>query len=128
VLYEHRIKLAMGQMLVEGGRLQDNLARAVEMIAQAGQDGSGRNRLGQGTLWRDGLWLDRRGDGFASAVLHRHRHCSDAPQQGIRWPVAGLFCVRRQAAHEDKALEPGIRFAGWSPPLSATPHVGRHTV
>ena len=36
---EHRIKLAMGQMLVEGGRLQENLARAVEMIAQAGRQG-----------------------------------------------------------------------------------------
>ena len=39
MLCEHRIKLAMGQMLVEGGRLQDNLARAVEMIAQAGRQG-----------------------------------------------------------------------------------------
>jgi len=29
----------MGQMLVEGGQLQENLARAVEMIAQAGQRG-----------------------------------------------------------------------------------------
>ena len=34
---ETRIKLAMGQMLVEGGQPQRNLARAVEMIAQAGR-------------------------------------------------------------------------------------------
>jgi predicted amidohydrolase len=34
-----RIKLAMGQMLVEGGLPQKNLARAVEMIAQAGRQG-----------------------------------------------------------------------------------------
>jgi N-carbamoylputrescine amidase len=36
---ERRIKLAMGQMLVEGGRLQENLARAVAMIALAGHQG-----------------------------------------------------------------------------------------
>ena len=36
---QRRLKLAMGQMLVEGGQLQENLARAVEMIAQAGQRG-----------------------------------------------------------------------------------------
>lgn len=36
---ERRIKLAMGQMLVEGGRPRENLARAVEMIAQAGRQG-----------------------------------------------------------------------------------------
>ena len=36
---ERRIKLALGQMLVEGGRPQENLARAVEMIAQAGRQG-----------------------------------------------------------------------------------------
>lgn len=36
---EYRIKLGMAQLLVEGGRLQDNLARAVAMIAQAGQRG-----------------------------------------------------------------------------------------
>ena len=36
---ERRIKLAMGQMLVEGGRPQENLARAVEMIAQAARQG-----------------------------------------------------------------------------------------
>ena len=35
----HRIKVAMGQMLVEGGRLQENLARAVEMVGQAGRQG-----------------------------------------------------------------------------------------
>ena len=39
MLSEHRIKLAMGQMLLKGGRLQDNVARAVEMIAQAGRQG-----------------------------------------------------------------------------------------
>ena len=39
VAEERRIKLAMGQMLVEGGRPQENLARAVEMIARAGQQG-----------------------------------------------------------------------------------------
>ena len=38
-MQEHRIKLAMGQMLVEGGRPRENLARAVEMIAQAGRQG-----------------------------------------------------------------------------------------
>jgi len=32
-------KLAMGQMLVEGGRLAENLRRAVEMIAQAASQG-----------------------------------------------------------------------------------------
>jgi len=37
VAEEHRIKLGMGQMLVEGGQPQKNLARAVEMIAQAGR-------------------------------------------------------------------------------------------
>lgn len=31
----HRLKLGMGQMLVEGGRPQENLARAVDMIRQA---------------------------------------------------------------------------------------------
>ena len=36
---EQRIKVAMGQMLVEGGRLEENLTRAVEMIAQAGRQG-----------------------------------------------------------------------------------------
>ena len=36
---ENRIKLAMGQMLVEGGRPQENLARAVEMIVYAGRQG-----------------------------------------------------------------------------------------
>jgi len=35
----HRIKVAMGQMLVEGGRLQENLARAVAMVGQAGHQG-----------------------------------------------------------------------------------------
>ena len=39
MVQEHRIKLAMGQMLVEGGQPQENLARAVEMIAQAGRQG-----------------------------------------------------------------------------------------
>jgi predicted amidohydrolase len=39
VAEEHRIKLAMGQMSVEGGLPQKNLARAVEMIAQAGRQG-----------------------------------------------------------------------------------------
>jgi predicted amidohydrolase len=39
VAEERRIKLAMGQILVEGGRSQENLARAVEMIAQAGRQG-----------------------------------------------------------------------------------------
>lgn len=34
-----RIKLAMGQMLVEGGRPDENLARAVEMITRAGRQG-----------------------------------------------------------------------------------------
>ncbi len=34
-----RIKLAMGQMLVEGGRLQENLARAVEMIDRSSRQG-----------------------------------------------------------------------------------------
>ena len=34
---EHRIKLAMGQMLVDGGQPQENLARSVKMIAQAGR-------------------------------------------------------------------------------------------
>jgi predicted amidohydrolase len=33
------IKLGMGQMLVEGGRLRDNLGRAVEMIQQAASQG-----------------------------------------------------------------------------------------
>ena len=36
---EHRIKLAMGQMLVEGGQPQENLARSVEMISQASRQG-----------------------------------------------------------------------------------------
>jgi predicted amidohydrolase len=39
VAEERRLKLAMGQMLVDGGRPQENLARAVEMIAQAGRQG-----------------------------------------------------------------------------------------
>jgi predicted amidohydrolase len=39
VTEERRIKLAMGQLLVEGGRLQENLARAVAIIAQAGRKG-----------------------------------------------------------------------------------------
>jgi predicted amidohydrolase len=39
VTSERQIKIAMGQMLVEGGRFQENLARAVEMITQAGQQG-----------------------------------------------------------------------------------------
>jgi len=39
VAKERRVKLAMGQMLVEGGRPHENLARAVEMIARAGQEG-----------------------------------------------------------------------------------------
>ena len=39
VAKERRVKLAMGQMLVEGGRPQENLARAVEMTAQAGRQG-----------------------------------------------------------------------------------------
>lgn len=36
---QRRLKVALGQMLVEGGQLQENLDRAVEMIAQAGQRG-----------------------------------------------------------------------------------------
>jgi predicted amidohydrolase len=39
VAEERRIKLAMGQMLVQGGQPRENLARAVEMIAQAGRQG-----------------------------------------------------------------------------------------
>ena len=39
VTEECRIKLGMGQILVEGGRLQENLARAVAMIAEAGRQG-----------------------------------------------------------------------------------------
>lgn len=37
VTQEYRIKLAMGQMLVEGGQLQENLDRAADMIVQAGR-------------------------------------------------------------------------------------------
>ncbi len=36
---ERPLKLAMGQMLVEGGQPQENLARAVKMICQAAQQG-----------------------------------------------------------------------------------------
>ena len=36
---QRRLKLALGQMLVEGGQLQANLDRAVEMIGQAGRQG-----------------------------------------------------------------------------------------
>ena len=36
---EYPVKLAMGQMLVEGGRPQENLTRAVEMIVQAARQG-----------------------------------------------------------------------------------------
>jgi predicted amidohydrolase len=39
VAKEHRIRLAMGQMLVEGGQAEENLHRAMEMIAQAGRQG-----------------------------------------------------------------------------------------
>ncbi len=36
---QRRLKLALGQMLVEGGQLRENLDRAVGMIARAGQRG-----------------------------------------------------------------------------------------
>jgi predicted amidohydrolase len=39
VAEKRRLKLAMGQMLVEGGQPEKNLARAVEMIAEAGRQG-----------------------------------------------------------------------------------------